>query len=94
MLPSTGQILIAGSEVDNNLNYGTGLVRLNGNGTADNSFGSFGTAIYAFPLSGGNNAMANAITVDSGFHISLAGYATVGTGTSAHSAFAAVRFTS
>ena len=69
-------------------------MRLNGNGTADNSFGSFGTAIYAFPLSGGNNAMANAITVDSGFHISLAGYATVGTGTSAHSAFAAVRFTS
>ena len=93
VLPSTGQILIAGNETESDLSSGMGLVRLNGNGTADTSFGNGGTATMAFPTSGGSRGSAYAITVDSNFRILLSGYATAGTGASAHSDFAAVRFT-
>ncbi|MEO5558109.1 MAG: hypothetical protein ABIO49_00365 [Dokdonella sp.] len=97
VLPSTGQILAAGTAAASEptrIDTLMGLVRLNGNGTTDNSFGSFGQAMVAFPLNGGNDATAYALAVDSQYRILLGGSATVGTGTSAITNFATVRFTS
>lgn len=90
VLPSTGQILVAGTvaPLPNSNNTGMGVQRLNGNGTTDLSFGS---ATYAFPLTGATDVAAYALTVDNNFRILLAGSFGVGT---AHPGFAAVRFTS
>lgn len=95
--PSTGQILVAGNATDFGASGNTGamgLVRLNGNGTTDNSFGGLGQATAAFPLNGANSAAAYALGMDSQFRIVLGGSATIGTGSSATTNFAAVRFTS
>lgn len=97
VLPSTGQILVAGSarlyEAPHVVSL-MGLVRLNGNGTTDNSFGGLGQAMAEFPLNGGNDAMPYSLAVDSKYRILLGGYATIGTGATATINFAAVRFTS
>ncbi len=96
VLPSTGQILVAGTARFNDVNgqyTGMGAVRLNGNGTTDTSFGSSGGFRYAFPLNGANYATATSIAFDNQFRILIGGYAQDGAGTSAHYDFALLRLT-
>jgi uncharacterized delta-60 repeat protein len=90
--PSTGQILVAGTS-NFNFQTGMGMVRLNGNGTTDTSFGQNGGFSHVFPLNGGNDANATSIALDSQFRILIGGYAQDGTGTGAHDDFALLRLT-
>ncbi|QBB68992.1 hypothetical protein ELE36_00575 [Pseudolysobacter antarcticus] len=94
--PSTGQIIIAGTSNvnDGKSQTGMGVIRLNGNGTTDTSFGTNGGFSHVFLLNGGKSAHATSIALDSQAHILIGGYAQDGTGSGAHYDFALLRVTS
>ena len=85
-IDSYGKILVAGTSTQSSTGKDFAMARYNSNGTLDTSFGTGGLVTTDF---GGNNDVANAITIQSDGKIVLAGYSEDASG---NDSFALVRY--